>query len=66
MVSNSPEILINFYLFFVMEVVIKNNYFGIETMEGRTGLLFLVVLGAAWACDSRELTNSGTSGNIAH
>ncbi|KAG4992866.1 hypothetical protein AAZX31_09G255000 [Glycine max] len=30
-------------------------------MEGRTGLLFLVVLGAAWACDSRELTNSGTS-----
>ncbi|RZB47399.1 hypothetical protein D0Y65_051152 [Glycine soja] len=30
-------------------------------MEGRTGLLFLVVLGAAWACDSKELTNSGTS-----
>ncbi|KAH1194339.1 Prosaposin [Glycine max] len=44
-----------------MEVVIKNNYFGVETMEGRTGLLFLVVLGAAWACDSKELTNSGTS-----
>ncbi|KHN34705.1 CBL-interacting serine/threonine-protein kinase 10, partial [Glycine soja] len=27
------------------------------TMEGRMGLLFLVVLGAAWACDARELAN---------
>ncbi|KAH1077301.1 hypothetical protein GYH30_052708 [Glycine max] len=26
-------------------------------MEGRMGLLFLVVLGAAWACDARELAN---------
>ncbi|KAK7294829.1 hypothetical protein RJT34_17726 [Clitoria ternatea] len=25
------------------------------TMEGKTGLLFLIVLGAAWACDAREL-----------
>ncbi|KAH1199472.1 Prosaposin [Glycine max] len=31
------------------------------TMEGRMGLLFLVVLGAAWACDARELANSETS-----
>ena len=35
-------------------------------MEGRMGLLFLVVLGAAWACDARELANSETSGNIVH
>ncbi|XP_068487744.1 uncharacterized protein [Phaseolus vulgaris] len=27
------------------------------TMEGRMGLLFLVVLGAAWACDAREVPN---------
>lgn len=43
-------------------------------MEGRMGLLFLVVLGAAWACDARELAkpdllssntaNSDTSHNI--
>ncbi|KAK7394996.1 hypothetical protein VNO78_15537 [Psophocarpus tetragonolobus] len=26
-------------------------------MEGRMGLLFLVVLSAAWACDARELAN---------
>jgi len=43
-------------------------------MEGRMGLLFLVVLGAAWACDARELANldqmrnytanTDTSGNM--
>lgn len=26
-------------------------------MEERTGLLFIMVLGAAWACDARELAN---------
>lgn len=30
-------------------------------MEGKIGLLFLFVLGAAWACDARELTYSGSS-----
>lgn len=45
-------------------------------MEGRMGLLFLVVLGAAWACDAREVpnldqmrnytANTGISGNIVH
>ncbi|RDX68246.1 Prosaposin, partial [Mucuna pruriens] len=34
---------------------------GSGTMEGRIGLLFLVVLGAAWACDARELANSELS-----
>ncbi|KAH1155469.1 hypothetical protein GLYMA_18G212100v4 [Glycine max] len=28
-----------------------------RTMEGRMGLLFLLVLGGAWACDGRELAN---------
>ncbi|TKY63617.1 Prosaposin protein [Spatholobus suberectus] len=27
-------------------------------MEERVGLLFLILLGAAWACDARELANS--------
>ncbi|XP_027350741.1 proactivator polypeptide-like 1 [Abrus precatorius] len=30
-------------------------------MEGRMGLLFLFVLGGAWACDARELENLGSS-----
>jgi len=55
---------------------LKNNCFAIGTMEGRMGLLFLVVLGAAWACDAREVpnldqmrnytANTGISGNIVH
>jgi len=28
-------------------------------MEGRMGLLFLFLLGAAWVCDARELANCG-------
>ncbi|KAK7390237.1 hypothetical protein VNO78_25536 [Psophocarpus tetragonolobus] len=27
-------------------------------MEGRVGLLFFILLGAAWACDARELANT--------
>ncbi|TKY65709.1 Prosaposin protein [Spatholobus suberectus] len=45
------------YIFSLVKVVIKKNCFVIGTMEGRLGLLFLVVLGAAWACDARELAN---------
>jgi len=28
-------------------------------MEGKIGLLFLILLGAAWACDAREFPNPG-------
>jgi len=28
-------------------------------MDGRMGLLFLFLLGAAWVCDARELANYG-------
>ncbi|XP_020239287.1 prosaposin [Cajanus cajan] len=35
-------------------------------MEGRLGLLFLVVLGAAWACDARKLANTDQLSNTAN
>lgn len=54
---HSPEILIKFYLFPDGSCHAKKKCFVIGTMEGRMGLLFLVVLGAAWACDARELAN---------
>lgn len=34
-------------------------------MAERMGLLFLVVLGVAWACDARELANPDRRSNIA-
>lgn len=67
-------ILINFYFFFLMDVIILEKSFVIGTMEGRMALLFLFVLAAAWACDARELAkrdqlssntaNSGTFENF--
>lgn len=73
---HSPEILIKFYLFPDGSCHAKKKCFVIGTMEGRMGLLFLLVLGGAWACDGRELANcdqlssntanSGSSDNIVH
>jgi len=40
-----------------MDVIIFEKSFVIGTMEGRMTLLFLLVLGAAWVCDARELAN---------
>ncbi|KAK7340029.1 hypothetical protein VNO77_20721 [Canavalia gladiata] len=42
-------------------MVLTLNILFLGSMEGRMGLLFLVVLGVAWACDARELANPGTS-----
>jgi len=38
-----------------MDVIIFEKSFVVGTMEGRMTLLLLFVLGAAWACDARDL-----------
>ncbi|KAK7394997.1 hypothetical protein VNO78_15538 [Psophocarpus tetragonolobus] len=55
---------INFYHLCWMTSWFSQILFFSGSMEGRMGLLFLVVLGSAWACDARELANSETEVSI--
>lgn len=46
-------------LSFSSNTLLHVGLLGTDTMEGRMGLLFLILLGATWICDARELANHG-------